>query len=220
LCLLLIFSLSFSEEEKMIDVDGNAYETIKIGEQIWTKENLQVEKFRNGDIIKQAKTKEEWKKAAEAGEPAWCYAENDPSNEKKYGKLYNWYAVNDSLELAPEGWHIPSDQEWMEMENVLKGRNVAGDKLKSIKGWGEKSKGNNESGFNGLPGGARSFDKPVNYGQKESIEFFNVHNAGYWWTPTEVGERAFIRILETENMSLRRFFISKDYGMSIRCMKN
>ena len=89
-------------------VDGASTE-ITIGRQVWMTENLNVDKFRNGDPISHAKTDEEWVKAGENGSPAWSHYDNDPANGEKYGKLYNWYAVNDSRGLAPEGWKIPSD---------------------------------------------------------------------------------------------------------------
>jgi uncharacterized protein (TIGR02145 family) len=84
----------------------------KIGTQVWMTKNLDVEYFRNGDPIPHCKTEEERKEATEKGQPAWCYYENDPNNGKKYGKLYNWHALNDTRGLAPEGWHIPSVDEW------------------------------------------------------------------------------------------------------------
>ncbi len=89
------------------------YNSVKIGNQVWMTENLNVDRFRNGELIPEAKTKEEWIKAGENKQPAWCYYNNDPSNGKKYGKLYNWYAVSDSRGLAPENWRIPSDKEWV-----------------------------------------------------------------------------------------------------------
>jgi uncharacterized protein (TIGR02145 family) len=82
---------------------------IKIGTQIWATRNLDASTFRNGDTIPEAKTDEEWKAAGNDKKPAWCYYNNDPANGKKYGKLYNYYAVKDKRGLAPEGWHIPSD---------------------------------------------------------------------------------------------------------------
>ena len=92
---------------------------VKIGQQVWTTENLNVDKFRNGEIIPEAKSEEEWIEAGDNKKPAWCYYNNDPSNGTKYGKLYNWYAVNDPRGLAPEGWHIPSDKEWDVLTNYL-----------------------------------------------------------------------------------------------------
>ena len=83
--------------------------SVKIGSQVWATENLNVDRFRNGDPIPQAKTAEEWQNAGNNQQPAWCYYNNDPKNGESYGKLYNWYAVNDRRGLAPQGWHIPSD---------------------------------------------------------------------------------------------------------------
>ena len=119
---------------------------------------LNVDKFRNGVIIPQAKNQAEWKLAGDTKKPAWCYYNYDPSNEKKYGKLYNWYAVMDSRGLAPKGWHIPSKTEWEQLMTYLGGLDLAGTKIKSDTGWdyqgteytnfiGPGLNGTNESGF-------------------------------------------------------------------------
>ena len=131
---------------------------VKIGQQVWMAQNLNVDKFRNGDIIPEAKTAAEWEKAGENKQAAWCYYNNDPSNGITYGKLYNWYAVNDPRGLAPKGWHIPSDKEWTDLTDYLGGKEQAGAKMKSKEGWIENGNGTNESGFNGLPGGYRRFN--------------------------------------------------------------
>ena len=110
-------------------------QTVTIGTQVWMTKNLDVATFRNGDPIPQAKTDEEWEKAGENEQPAWCYYNNDPANGAKYGKLYNWYAVNDSRGLAPSGYHIPSDAEWTRLTDFLGGEKVAGPKMKSKSGW-------------------------------------------------------------------------------------
>ena len=94
--------------------------------------NLDVATFRNGDPIPEAKSNEEWQKAGENKQPAWCYYDNDPKNGAIYGKLYNWYAVNDPRGLAPSGYHIPSDAEWTKLTDFLGGKTVAGDKMKSM----------------------------------------------------------------------------------------
>ena len=96
--------------------------TVTIGTQIWAVANLNVNTFRNGDSIPEARTPQEWVAAGEAGKPAWCYYNNDPANGLKYGKLYNWYAVNDPRELAPAGWTLPSDADWAELTHYLKGQ--------------------------------------------------------------------------------------------------
>ncbi|MFY7733742.1 MAG: FISUMP domain-containing protein [Bacteroidia bacterium] len=122
------------ESIPVVAQSGN-YKTVSIGSQVWMTKNLDVETFRNGDPIPHAKTEEEWKKAAENKQPAWCYYDNDPANGAKYGKLYNWYAVNDPRGLAPAGYHVPSDAEWEILENHLGGDEVAGKKMKSKSGW-------------------------------------------------------------------------------------
>jgi uncharacterized protein (TIGR02145 family) len=123
--------------------------------------NLDVDHFRNGDRIPEAKTKEEWKYAGERGLPAWCYYDNDPANGRVYGKLYNIYAVNDPRGLAPEGWHMTSDREWDVLMDYLFGTEVAGGKLKETgtTHWQSPNHGaTNESSFSALPGGYRVSD--------------------------------------------------------------
>ena len=105
-------------------------QTVTIGTQVWMTENLNVDKFRNGDVIPHAKTVEEWLTAGDNQQPAWCYYKNDSANSAKYGKLYNWYAVNDSRGLAPQGWHVASDAEWTKLTDYLGGAGVAGKKMK------------------------------------------------------------------------------------------
>jgi uncharacterized protein (TIGR02145 family) len=137
---------------------------VKIGEQIWMSENLNVDKFRNGDPIPQAKTAEEWKKSGEEGKPAWCYYDHNPKNGKKYGKLYNWFAVNDPRGIAPEGWHVASSKEFESLCLNL-GVNIKIEtdttqlelikKLKSSN-WGGKNENNQFSRFNLLPSSFRN----------------------------------------------------------------
>lgn len=117
------------------------FKSVKIGTQIWMTENLNVSTFRNGDAIPEAKTNEEWEQAGQNKQPAWCYYNNDPKNGAKYGKLYNWFAVNDSRGLAPEGWHIPTDYEWTVLTDYLGGGEFAGGKLKSKIGWDDYKTG-------------------------------------------------------------------------------
>jgi uncharacterized protein (TIGR02145 family) len=113
--------------------DGKVYKTVKIGDQVWMAENLNTDRFRNGDIIPEAKSNEDWRDAVQNMKPAWCYYNNDIANGAKYGKLYNWYAVNDSRGLAPTGWHIPTDSEWINIEKKLSAD--AGKKMKSTSEW-------------------------------------------------------------------------------------
>ena len=114
---------------------------VKIGGQIWMAQNADVERFRNGDFIQEAKTNQEWMKAFDNRQPAWCYYNNDPSQGTKHGKLYNWYAVNDPRGLAPLGWHVPANNEWSILIEYLGGDYVAGPKMKSVDGWRSYQRG-------------------------------------------------------------------------------
>ena len=105
--------------QKILSEIKPQYESERFGNQEWMTRNLDVDRFRNGDLIPHAESNEEWKKAGKNGQPAWCYNDNDPENGKKYGKLYNEYAVNDSRGLATEGWHVPSDDEWTSLVEFL-----------------------------------------------------------------------------------------------------
>ena len=120
-------------------------QTVTIGKQVWMTKNLDVSTFRNGDPIPEAKTDEAWKAAGENKQPAWCYYDNDPKNGTKYGKLYNWYAVNDPRGLAPAGYHIPTDAEWTVLTNYLGGEDVAGKKMKSTSGWDSYTTGGSKT---------------------------------------------------------------------------
>ena len=117
----------------VLSFGGNTVPVV-IGTQTWMSKNLNVDRFRNGDLIRHAVSASEWEDAGGNGQAAWCYYENKPENGDDYGKLYNWYAVNDSRGLCPTGWHVPSDKEWTTLENDL-GSSAAGGKLKSTTGW-------------------------------------------------------------------------------------
>jgi uncharacterized protein (TIGR02145 family) len=190
--------------------DKGASKEVTIGKQVWMSENLNVDKFRNGDPILEAKTGEEWAKATESEQPAWCYYDNDPANGAKYGKLYNWYAVNDPRGLAPKGWHIPTDAEWTQITDYLGGKSVAGGKMKSSNGWIENGNGNNESGFSGLPGG----------GIWGGGYFFGIGEAGSWWSSTERYAFSWDRALSYRDVTLSRCSTYKGTGLSVRCLKD
>jgi uncharacterized protein (TIGR02145 family) len=153
---------------------------VTIGTQVWMVENLNVDKFRNGDALPEVKKIEEWVRAGEKGEPAWCYYDNDQANGEKYGKLYNWYAVNDPRGLAPEGWHVPSDKEWYILDDYI--GKFAGKKMKSTSGF-KRGNGTNKSGFSGLPGGWRCAQVSYSTGALRTFEF--VGENGDWWSSTE-----------------------------------
>jgi len=192
--------------------DGRVYKTVKIGEQVWMAENLDVSTFRNGDPIPQAKSNEEWIRAMENKQPAWCYYNNDTANGVKYGKLYNWYAVNDPRGLAPVGYNIPSDAEWTKLVDYLGGSENAGAKMKSKQGWAQDGNGINSSGFSGLPGGNRGYRGAFAY----------IGTNGRWWSSTEDGSyTACSRSLSFTSGDERRFSdFYKGEGMSVRCLSD
>ncbi|MFA5848617.1 MAG: FISUMP domain-containing protein [Bacteroidales bacterium] len=190
--------------------------SVKIGTQIWTSENLKLSTFNNGDPIPEAKTKEEWLKAANNGKPAWCYYDNDNGNEKEYGKLYNRFAIIDPRGLAPKGWHIPSNAEWKILTDFLGGESVAGAKMKSSTGWYLNNNATNESGFTGLPGGYRN----------ENGTFIFKTHSGFWWSCTEDDKNtnnAWFRYLYYGSNSVYRYSGRLNYklvGLSVRCLKD
>ena len=184
---------------------------VQIGNQQWMLENLGADYFRNGDAIPEAKTEEEWLLAGENKQPAWCYFENDKANGQKYGKLYNWYAVNDARGLAPEGWHVPTDLEWKMLSNQLGGEDFAGEKMKSSSGWNNQGNDSNSTGFTGLPGGCRGYDG----------DFHHVGSHGYWWSASENDESgAWVRRLDDSYPYLNRGHYHKENGFSIRCVRD
>lgn len=190
------------------------YEFEKIGEQEWMVENLNVDFFNNGDPIPEASSDVEWKKAGEEQRPAWCYYDNDPENGQKYGKLYNWFAINDKRGLAPEGWHIPSDNDWKILIDYLGGKNIACSKIKAVSGW-EVNNGNNESRFNALPGGYLV----LNNGDK--YQFSQIGYNGFWWTSTEyfIGNNAWCWFISYKGISNSNSY-NKICGFSVRCIKD
>ena len=184
--------------------------TVRIGTQTWAAANLNVSTFRNGDSIPEARTNKEWVAAGESGKPAWCYYNNDPAIGLKYGKLYNWYAVNDPRGLAPVGWTLLSDADWAKLINYLGGQGVAGSKMKSTSRWSDGNNGTNETGFTGFPGGYRV----------ENGTFLNIGSIGTWWSSTEDNALSAIDHYLAQSNSLGRSSSPKQRGESVRCIRN
>jgi uncharacterized protein (TIGR02145 family) len=208
-CLLIIVTLTSCKKStpSINDIDGNSYKTKKIGTQIWMLENLKVTKYKNGDLIPHVQDSTQWSNLTTG---AWCYYENDPTK----GILYNWYAVNDSRGIAPEGWHVPSDVEWSTLSDYLGGDQTSGNKMKSKSGWISNGNGSNTSGFSALPGGLRN-----DIGGFQYRDYF-----GYWWTSTESSTFsntwANVCALYFNDDLLDRFENFKIYGYSVRCIKD
>jgi uncharacterized protein (TIGR02145 family) len=189
-----------------------ALPTIQIGNQLWSKENLDVAFYRNGDPIPQVTDPTAW---ASLTTGAWCYYNNDPENGAIYGKLYNWYAVNDARGLAPQGWHVPTDAEWTTLGTKLGGDVVAGGKMKvaGTTRWTTPNTGaDNSSGFAGLPGSYRFID-----GGFSGV----IGESGNWWSSTQDNAvSAWCRILTNFAGNINRLPANKRYGYSVRCVRD
>jgi uncharacterized protein (TIGR02145 family) len=202
---------------------------VKIGTQEWLSKNLNVDHFANGDPIPEAKTEEDWKRAGENKQPAWCYYNNDLASGRVYGKLYNWYAVSDPRGLAPKGWHVPSDNEWDVLIKRLAGRTVDINKphpsgnairystdrvskaLKSVDGWNNYGNGTNTSGITGRPGGGRN----------PTGSFDEIGHCAYWWSSSDSGEvDAWCRFLFSYSDVAWKSEYNMACGYSVRCVKD
>lgn len=182
---------------------------VKIGNQIWMSKNLNIDTFRNGEIIPYAETIEDWKRAGREKQPAWCYYDNDPENGEKYGKLYNWYAVTDPRGLAPEGWRIPSYDEWTQMTDHIGADQ--GTKIKSEEGWFRDKNNSNSSGFTALPAGFRDFGG----------EFLGIDSFGYWWTSSEeYTDFAWAKYIRYNLNYVYTDNGNKESGLSVRCIRD
>ena len=183
---------------------------VRIGNQVWMTKNLNVSRYRNGDLIPQVTNPTQW---ANLTTGAWCYFENNTANGTVYGKLYNWYAVNDTRKLAPIGYHIPTDAEWTTLTTFLGGEDIAGGKMKSTTGWIAPNTGaTNISGFTGFPGGDRT---------SGGVFYDEIGYAGIWWSSTEDGEPyALVRDLGFDDVTVGNSYADKGDGYSVRCIKN
>ncbi len=193
--------------------------SVKIGNQIWTTKNLDVDHYRNGDVIPEVKDPQEWAKLTTG---AWCYYHDTSSSGDIYGRLYNWYAVNDQRGLAPKGYHIPSKEEWLELVKYLGGPYDAIQKMKNNKGWAGESlfgienpdqQGTNESGFGALPGGVRAVDGG----------YYFVDSDGEWWSSTAAGSNwvwtCKIHYNKSSQVSIDNH-ANYGQGSSVRCIKD
>ncbi|MEI6089274.1 MAG: FISUMP domain-containing protein [bacterium] len=214
---LTINLLSSSENFSITDIDSiifipNTCTEVVIGTQTWMCKNLDVDHYRNGDEIPQVTDSIAWVNLTSG---AWCYYNNDPALGAVYGKLYNWYAVNDSRGLAPDGWHVPSDEEWTTLSDYLGGESVAGGKLKEAgtTHWLSPNTGaTNETGFSALPGGSRHY----NYGW-----FGNIGFGGDWWSSTEgITSHPWSRALNLAESGIYKEDNYQASGFSVRCIKD
>ncbi|MEI8054251.1 MAG: fibrobacter succinogenes major paralogous domain-containing protein [Bacteroidota bacterium] len=185
--------------------------TVSICNQVWMTKNLDVSVYRNGDAIPQVTDSAQWVNLTTG---AWCYYNNDPANGAIYGKLYNWYAVNDPRGLAPTGYHVSTDSEWSSLVTCLGGDSTAGGKIKEagIMHWlSPNTAATNSSGIKGLPAGCRDFDGSFNY----------ISSYGIWWSSTEDDTTySWARDLYYNDGVILRFNDLKILGFSVRCLKD
>jgi uncharacterized protein (TIGR02145 family) len=190
-------------------------QTTKIGSQNWMIQNLDAVVFRNGDTIFQAKTNKEWKNANKNKQPAWCNYNNSITNGTKYGKLYNWYAINDSRGLAPMGYHIPSDEEWSTLENYL-GKDI-GKKLITI----FNSELENKDLNNNLNSTNSNFHLILGGFRDSNGEFYTLGERFYFWSSTKSFARlAWSRAYGIVYENFERGLARKNQGLSVRCIKD
>jgi uncharacterized protein (TIGR02145 family) len=175
--------------------------------------NLNVNRFRNGDIIPEIKDDSSWIKAGESKQPAWCYFNNDSILGLKYGKLYNWYAVIDPRGLAPEGWRIPNDKDWNQLIINIGGNENSAVKLKTSFGWIANGSGSNSAAFSGLPVGTRKMFYP---------QFDGLGVSTVWWSMCPNPDSTGITSLSYRRNSLSNeiYFGGQENGYSVRCIQN
>ena len=202
-------AVSFVTAYGILDADGNIYTSVKIGTQEWMTENLRTTKYADGTSIPNVTSNTAWSNLSTG---AWSYYNNSSSNDATYGKLYNWYAVNTS-KLCPTGWHVPTDAEWTVLTDYLtaNGHNgTEGTALKATSGWDYDGNGTDDYGFLGLPGGHRS-------GNGVSDVGYN----GYWWSSSQNDSNyAWSRYLGSYDVSVASYSLNKEYGFSVRCLRD
>jgi uncharacterized protein (TIGR02145 family) len=197
---------------KMTDQDGNVYKTVTIGSQTWMAENLRTTKYNDGTSIPNVTFAIEWRVLTTG---AYCNYINTTSNDSiaTYGRLYNWYAVNTG-KLAPKGWHVPTNDEWITLTTYIGGTSVAGGKLKEIgtTHWISPNTGaTNETGFTALPGSYCYYNGT----------FGSFGDFGNWWSANEDNSQyAWGYYMDCNRCSIVSFNFNKEDGFSIRCVKD
>jgi uncharacterized protein (TIGR02145 family) len=210
--IIFAFTLLIScKDEKSTSPTNNNIETVTIGTQVWMIRNLNVDHYLNGDSIPEVRDSAQWANLKSGG---WCYYNNNPALGAIYGKLYNWYAVNDSRGLAPKGYHVPSDTEWTILSTYLGGDSVSGKKLKETgtSNWQSPNEGaTNSSGFTALPSAGR-----IHNGK-----FYGIGCFVLWWSSTDFDKgTAYFWEINYIDTYFYRDYTFKEAGMSVRCIKD
>ena len=222
--LLLYLKLNSQETATVTDIDGNVYQTVKIGGQWWMAENLRVTRYRNGDAIPTGLDVHAWQLTRSGAYAVYPHDDVDGINSdaemlEAYGALYNWYAVDDLRGLCLEGWQVPSDSDWITLANSLVRWNVAGGKMKSTRTkpdphprWDSPNiDATNESGFSGLPGGTRG----------GLGTYHGIGRSGVWWSSTETDpDNIRTRFMQNRTGNLSMSFNQRLDGPSVRCLRD
>jgi len=212
----LTFTTQPTSGDSVVDIDGNIYHTISIGNQVWMLENMKVTRYRNGDSIPNVTDGSQW---LNLDKGAYCNYDKNLSLVPIYGRLYNWYAVNDLRRICLEGWHVPTDGEWQTLIDYLGGEITAGGKMKTTgtleEGtglWNSPNTGaNNESGLGILPGGYRHLNG----------NFDRLNSNGSFWSASEATvSTAWYLDLSYKYADVNRYEVVKTDGLSIRCIKD
>lgn len=214
LFILLTYSCKKDNDDTTVmDIDGNVYNTVTIGSQVWMVENLKTTKFSNGDLIGTTDPQDKNISGETTPKYQWAYDGNE-GNVVANGRLYTWYAATDNRNICPTGWHVPDDDEWTTLADNLGGQNIAGGKLKEsgTTHWmSPNAEASNLSGFTALPGGFRG---------SEGL-YYDLGKWGNWWSSTTYDEiQAWLRWLYYDDGILGRGFYGKQHAMSLRCIKD
>ncbi len=200
--------------DTLTDIDGHVYKTVTIGTQIWMAENLRATHYRNGDSVPSVTLNVSWKNLKTG---ACCTYENTADKNKiaTEGRLYNWYAVSDSRNIAPVGWHVPTDAEWTILTTFLGGEAAAGGKMKEsgTLHWNSPNTGAvNSSGFTAIPSGKREYSDGT---------FLNLGYDCFYWSSTAYDiNYSWYRYLHYDVTNVYRANFHGQYGHSIRCVKD
>ncbi len=213
LVIILVFSACEKEENTCTvkDIDGNCYKTVRIGSQVWFAENLRTTRFADGTQIPLITDDDEFKWCTES---ARCMYNNMEVYYDIFGMMYNWYAATDTCSLCPDGWHVPSDEEWKILVDYLGGVDIAGGKMKAVDTvlWNSPNVGaTNESGLSVLPGGFRN----------ENGRFGGKGSLGIFWSTTVYNYNAGrILVTQANNSKAVRDFSPNMHGFYVRCLKD
>lgn len=206
-------SLSSGASRPLEDIDGNIYQTVAIGEQIWMAENLRTTRYSDGTAIPHIIDGTTWDGLMTG---AYCWYENNTSYDVPYGKLYNSYAVQNTGKICPIGWKVPSKSDWDALIEFLGGSEVAGGKLKETgtDHWLSPNKGaTNESGFSALGYGGRFYN-----GEFIDTQFFG-YFGNFWSTTESDNEKIWYLSLSKTSESATMTTNHKQYGLTIRCLR-